>query len=179
MFVTDLTRKIGLAAAAALFAAALLFVTGCGGTEPPALGVVLVGGVDTVDSVLAANRGRWVMVNLWATWCRPCVAETPDLVEFANNLKTAPLTLLGVSADYFVADDTTAVRKVRDFQAAQRIPYANIVFMGTPDDLTGRFNVGGVLPTTILINPAGETVRQTVGILGDADFDTARVLIRN
>lgn len=160
-----------------MLAAAFLLILGCNNTSSRQPGPVLTGGIATVDSLLSANRGRWVLVNLWATWCRPCVAETPDLVAFAHSTSDAPLAMIAISADYFVADDTTAVRKVRAFQSQQAIPYPNLVFIGTPDDLTARFEAGGVLPTTLLIDPQGNTVRQTIGILTSADFDTLRALV--
>jgi hypothetical protein len=90
----------------------------------------------------------------------------------------SPLTMIAISGDYFVADDTTSTRKVRAFQKEQAIPYANLVFIGTPDELTGRFEVGGALPTTILLDPRGNLARQTVGILTAADYDTVRALVR-
>jgi thiol-disulfide isomerase/thioredoxin len=48
---------------------------------------------------VAANKGKVVVVNFWATWCGPCVQEFPDLVKLYNNNKAKGLELIAVSAD--------------------------------------------------------------------------------
>ncbi|MDZ7715155.1 MAG: TlpA disulfide reductase family protein [Balneolaceae bacterium] len=48
---------------------------------------------------LSEYRGRVVIMNIWATWCAPCHAETPDFVDFYNEYKDKGLTILGVSVD--------------------------------------------------------------------------------
>ncbi|WP_185965195.1 TlpA family protein disulfide reductase [Glacieibacterium frigidum] len=51
------------------------------------------------DAATVANfRGKPVLVNLWATWCAPCIAELPDLDELAEN-RRASLTVLTISQD--------------------------------------------------------------------------------
>ncbi len=155
-----------------LAAAVLTATVGCGGTDGTATpGPVLTGGDDTIDSLLSAHRGEWVMINVWATWCRPCVAETPELVEFARRTRSQPLAMYGLSVDYFTVDDTTALRKVADFQTAHRIPYPNLVYTGTLDQLTELLDLPGPLPTTILFDPEGIPVRQILGMLNDDDFE--------
>src|SRR5262245_39634489 len=57
----------------------------------------------TADRVLAAVRepgARAVMVNVWATWCAPCRAECPDLMQVAKELRPAGLRVVLVSADF-------------------------------------------------------------------------------
>ena len=48
---------------------------------------------------LSEYKGRVVIMNIWATWCAPCHAETPDFVDFYNEYKDKGLTILGVSVD--------------------------------------------------------------------------------
>jgi thiol-disulfide isomerase/thioredoxin len=159
------------AAGIGLAALAIAAFMGCGGAGTAASpGPVLTGNVATIDSLLSAQSGRWVLVNVWATWCRPCVAETPDLVAFAHEMKERPLSMVAVSTDYFTVDDTTAVRKVTEFQLKQDIPYANLVFMGTVDELTERLDLDGPLPTTILFGPDGQSQKQFIGRLEDDDL---------
>ncbi len=165
-------RNIAISACVIL---ALAILVGCTESESvpdsPETGPVITGYLDAIDSLVAANEGRWVLVNVWATWCRPCVAETPDLVAFANKMKGRPLTMLGLSADYFTADDTTAVRKVKEFQEKYAIPYTNLVFLGSTDELTDHLDLSGALPTTILFNPSGEVANQYIGLVEKAELD--------
>jgi thiol-disulfide isomerase/thioredoxin len=48
---------------------------------------------------LAQYKGKWVLVNFWATWCPPCLEEIPDLVALHENKKNN-LVVLGVAMDY-------------------------------------------------------------------------------
>jgi thiol-disulfide isomerase/thioredoxin len=135
---------------------------------------VFTGDIATIDSVLTANRGKWLVVNAWATWCRPCVAETPDLVAFTNSMAGQPFATLGISTDYFTDDDTTAVRKVSEFQTKHSIPYPNLVYLGSMDDLTNRLELSGALPTTILFDPQGKPAQHFVGKLDQPQFATIK-----
>ena len=157
---------------AILIAAVLTAAQGCGRTDQAeSLGPILTGGDATVDSLLSSYRGKWVLVNIWATWCRPCVVETPELVEFAHKTQSQPLAMFGISVDNFIVDDTTALRKVTDFQSTHRIPYTNLIYTGTSDQLTELLDLPGALPITILFDPEGNPVKQIVGMLDDADFE--------
>ena len=151
----------------------MLALCGCGGGQRASddIGYVIAGGTEAIDSVLSANSGRWVLVNVWATWCRPCVAETPDLIEFAHRMADRPLQMLGLSADRFTDDDTTAIRKVTEFQHKHFVPYPNLVFLGTVDALTEYLDLSGALPTTILFDPEGHPVQHFVGKLEREQFE--------
>ena len=56
---------------------------------------------------LSQFRGQVVVLNFWATWCPPCVEETPSLVRMQARLKDKGVVVLGVSID----DDNTAYHK--------------------------------------------------------------------
>ena len=132
---------------------------------------IVVGGVSEIDSVLMGHRGRWVLVNVWATWCRPCVAETPDLVALHQSLQGKQFTLLGISADFMTSPTPEeALKKVRTFNTQYRVPYANVIFSGSTDDLTTRFSLSGAIPASILYDPQGKEVERWVGRLVEEDF---------
>jgi len=115
---------------------------------------------DLVDSKgknhkLSQYKGKWVLVNYWATWCPPCLAEIPDLAALHSNKKNN-LVVLGVAMDYRDPKD------VLDFAKGQAIPYP--IIMGDDRAIEQVGPVRG-LPTTYLYNPQGKQVAYNVGIL--------------
>lgn len=147
--------------------------------NPTAVGpTVVVGSVPRVDSLLGAVKGKWVLVNVWATWCRPCVVETPDLVALHQSLRDKPFALVGVSADFMTSPtEAEALKKVRSFAEMHRMAYPNIIFSGSTDDLTSRFRLSGTIPASILYNPQGEEVERWIGRLAESDIEWIRSLV--
>jgi thiol-disulfide isomerase/thioredoxin len=133
---------------------------------------VLLGDVDRIDSVLSQHQGKWILVNVWATWCRPCVAEMPDLVALHQSMTGKPFGLVGVSADFMTSPTPEeALKKVSDFSAKYQIRYPNVIFSGSTDELTARFSLSGTIPATILYNPQGQEVERWVGRLAHEDIE--------
>src|SRR6478752_3346547 len=56
---------------------------------------------------LSNYKGKWVLVNYWATWCAPCLEEVPDLVNLYDHRKKKDLMILGVVFDYQSTKDVT------------------------------------------------------------------------
>lgn len=159
----------------------IIAVVGCSSNEQPTARLapgVMMGTMATIDSVLTANQGQWVLVNVWATWCRPCVAETPDLVAFSDAMSAEPFTVVAISTDTFTDDDTTAARKVSAFQTNYAIPYTNIVYTGSIDELSNRFELSGAIPTSILFDPQGQVKQQFIGKLDQPQFTAVENFVR-
>jgi len=115
---------------------------------------------DVVDSgghrhTLADYKGKWVLVNFWATWCPPCREEIPDLIALHDD-KRNNLVVIGIAMDY---RDT---KEVTSFANSMLIDYP-IVF-GT-DKVTSQFKSIRGLPTSYLYNPEGKMVAYNVGAL--------------
>jgi len=104
---------------------------------------------------LAQYKGKWVLVNFWATWCPPCLEEIPDLNALHNNKKNN-LVVLGVAMDY--RDRQTVL------EFAQRLKVSYPIIFG---DRKLAAQIGQVpgLPTTYLYNPQGKLVAYHVGAL--------------
>lgn len=104
---------------------------------------------------LAALTGKPVLLNMWATWCAPCVKEMPQLNELAGALK-------GKVRVITVSMDLTGAKAVNPFFA--RHDLANLPrWMDSDQQLVGAFGGGAVLPETVLYNARGKEVWRVVG----------------
>lgn len=109
---------------------------------------------------LAELRGRWVVINFWATWCAPCVAELPLLQQLAEQ---HPNKLAVLAVNMRENEDD-----VRAFIAQHEI---DLQVLMQPDDQTLiDYGVQG-LPLSIVVSPGGEVVRRHVGPVDQA-FET-------
>jgi cytochrome c biogenesis protein CcmG/thiol:disulfide interchange protein DsbE len=111
---------------------------------------------------LAQFRGRWVLVNFFATWCVPCRQEHPELIRFSNqHRQTGDLEVVGV-----VYDDS--LDAVRDFRRKEGGDWPLLV------DTNGRialdFGVSGV-PESYLVSPDGKVAAKVIGGVQAAALD--------
>jgi len=104
---------------------------------------------------LEQYKGKWVLVNFWATWCPPCLEEIPDLVALHENKKNN-LVVLGIAMDY--SDPKTVLQ----FADQMMISYPIILGDGKAVAQIGKLTG---LPTTYLYNPQGKIVAYNVGAL--------------
>lgn len=100
------------------------------------------------DSVsLGAQRGKVVLLNVWATWCHPCRTEIPELQALHDRYQSQGLELVGVSVDADGSDDA-----IRGFLEEFRMTYP--VWRDPDERVSAQFLVIGV-PATFLIDRAG------------------------
>ena len=106
------------------------------------------------------------VVNIWATWCAPCVAEIPELraIEAAFGPEVA---LAGVSTDEAIPEGDRA--KVAAFLDRQKIAYINIYYRGNVDDLMSFYRFEGTIPITIAFDRAGKEVWRHEGPVRSAE----------
>ena len=103
---------------------------------------------------LADYRGKWVLVNFWATWCPPCLKEIPELVSLHDAHHDKDLLVIGI------AMDSGSKKQVAKFARAHGISYP--VVMGDRRN-TAQFGVLEILPVSYLYNPGGEQVSYQEG----------------
>jgi cytochrome c biogenesis protein CcmG, thiol:disulfide interchange protein DsbE len=97
------------------------------------------------QSSIADYRGRWVLVNLWASWCNPCRQEAPELERFARRYRSRDLRVLGIDVQDN-SDDALA------FMREYRIRYPQLRSVG--DERSAAFGSTGV-PENFLVDPHG------------------------
>jgi thiol-disulfide isomerase/thioredoxin len=109
-----------------------------------------------VTHKLAAYKGKWVLVNYWATWCPPCLEEVPDLVNLYDHRRKKDLMVLGVVFDY------KSNKEVTDYVDDMLMSYP--IVLGD-DEVTAQIGRADVLPTTFIFNPQGELVKIKRGLI--------------
>jgi thiol-disulfide isomerase/thioredoxin len=116
-------------------------------------------GHDGKPERLADFRGHWVLVNLWATWCAPCIKEMPSLDRLQAKLGTS-LDVIAIS------EDRQGTDAVAPFVSTLKLVSLEVA-LDPPGLVASAFQVQG-LPTSFLIDPQGRIVAQ---LQGAADWD--------
>ena len=103
---------------------------------------------------LSDFRGKWVIINYWASWCAPCYKEIPALNQFYFKHKDNDAMVLGVSYDRVSKKD------LKEIVAKMKIHYP--VLTSDPKDQLGIENIPG-LPASYIIDPKGHLVGHLFG----------------
>jgi len=123
---------------------------------------------------LASNDGRKLrLINVWATWCGPCVAELPDLIDINRMYRGRDFELVTISAD-----DPSKKDQVARFLTERHIAATNYLF--TSDDHDALADAldkqwPGPLPHTVLIAPGGKVIYRHTGQLDTLELKRAVV----
>ena len=176
LLAATVARKLGLGHADAPPEPARPPVPGLLGGRPhppsplPALSFADADGqVVTLDRLRAAQGGG-VLLNLWATWCVPCVAEMPALDQLSRALRPGGVAVLTVSLDHGGAEP------VRAFFAAHAIRSLPVL-LDPHSASMAALGLDGI-PTTLLIDRAGRAVARVSGSVDWASPDAAGLVTR-
>jgi peroxiredoxin len=143
---------------------------------PPLAGVGLdapnftarhLGTGDTV--ALAAYRGQVILLNLWATWCRPCEAEMPAIERLYQELGPLGLRVLAVSVDEGDSEP------VKQWAAARGLSFD--ILHDATRDIERRYHTFG-LPESFVIDREGRIVKRVTGFILEWDAPQQKALFR-
>jgi peroxiredoxin len=108
--------------------------------------------VDGKVHSLSDYRGKWVLLNYWASWCGPCKQEMPDLDKLHETREDT--VVLGVNME------DASVGKLKIFREQYSISFPLLRSSSDADGIDGPIQM---LPTSYLINPQGEIAAYQVG----------------
>jgi thiol-disulfide isomerase/thioredoxin len=140
----------------------------------PALRLARAGGGELG---LAELRGRWLLINFWATWCEPCLQELPHLAVLADGLKDLPVSLVLVSVDERWEDVSGLAAKLeraagmdpeggRPMQVAAGLlqgKLAGVLLLLDPEERASHALGTFKYPETWLVDPQGRLQLRFVG----------------
>jgi thiol-disulfide isomerase/thioredoxin len=120
------------------------------------------------------------VVNVWATWCAPCVAEIGDVQKISEAFHKNEVEVVGVSLDDAIPGDRTATKeKVQRFLAERKIHYRNLYYVGPTDALASQARFDGTIPITLVYDASGREIARNEGKLDVAWFQrTLAELVR-
>ena len=110
--------------------------------------------LDGSEDNLKHYRGKWLVVNYWATWCPPCIVEMPELQAFHDEHSNANAMVVGINSELI------SRQRLEAFLEDYFITYPNFVSGPTQQSELGL--IPG-LPTTFLVTPEGKVVARQVG----------------
>ena len=110
----------------------------------------------------ATYAGRPLLINVWATWCGPCLKEMPELQHFAEQPPN------GVQVVGIALDDAESVRAF-----LQQTPVTYPILLDTPGPADAGVRLGnpkGVLPYSVLVSADGRLLKQRIGPFADGEI---------
>lgn len=109
-------------------------------------------------------QGRPLLINVWASWCGPCIEEMPELDRYASTQGATGTQVIGMALD-----SPDAIR-----QFLERVPVAYPILVDTPGPADASVWLGnrkGVLPYSVLVSADGRILKQKVGPFATGEID--------
>ena len=104
------------------------------------------------------------LVNLWATWCIPCVQEMSDLVAIDRTFSDSDLQMVGVSMDDAIPGDRAERKKmVQSFLTKRSVGFSNLYYIGRTPDIQEFYRFEGEIPLTMIYDSKGRELYRHQG----------------
>lgn len=111
---------------------------------------------------LSDYRGKVVLINFWATWCPPCLAEMPELIKWQKEFEGGGLQIIGVT---YPPEDPGRVRSL-----VKRLKVNYPILLGT-EKVAALYDVAEALPVTVIIDREGKVRDRIIGIIDPEEFE--------
>lgn len=111
---------------------------------------------------LSQYKGKWVLVNFWATWCPPCRKEMPDLSDF--HMENDDAVVIGVNYEPGLKDE-----RLKKFIALYLVTFP---VTRVNDEIIDALGEPRGLPTSILIDPQGNIAKKITGMVDERRLNT-------
>lgn len=126
----------------------------------PAMKLAAVDGTKT--EIPKAWAGKPTLVNLWASWCAPCLKEMPELQAFGDDQRPNGVQVVGIALD--------DLESAKAMLARLGVTYPNLIDAPGPADAGVRLgNPAGVLPYSVLVSAEGRIVKTKIGPFENKD----------
>ena len=132
-----------------------------GEAMPPIVLPDLQGQVQPLPGIYA---GRPLLINVWASWCGPCIEEMPELQRFASSQGATGTQVIGLALD--------TPEAIKDFLT--RVPVDYPILVDTPGPADASVWLGnrkGVLPYSVLVGADGKIVKQKIGPFAHGEIE--------
>lgn len=122
-----------------------------------------------LDSIKEANKGKVIFFNFWASWCKPCVEEFPDIMQLNSEYKDKDFKLVFISLDF--GEDLS--KKTRSFLKKMNVDFVTYSNGFIKDeDLINYMDKDweGAIPATFIFDKTGKLRKTLVGKHNYEDF---------